>query len=140
MNTDGTGFQNIHFFGLSGDGKSPRPGLTIAAGRLHGTTSKGGAKGLGTVFSMDLQGTEHRVLHSFTGSLSDGSSPQGSVLLLDGALYGMTQAGGASGRGVVFKIGIDGSGFQVIQSFRVGRLTAALRKARSWSWMGRSTG
>ena len=120
LNTDGAGFQNIHFFGLSGDGKWPSPGLSIAAGRVYGTTSKGGTKSLGTVFSMDLLGNGYRILHSFTETVTDGSGPHDSLLLLDGALYGTTQAGGASGRGVVFRIGTDGSGFQVIQSFRGG--------------------
>jgi uncharacterized repeat protein (TIGR03803 family) len=121
VGSDGTDFRVIHVFpGYKGDGKTPVGGFTIAGETLFGMTEKGGANSLGTVYSMDLLGNAYRSLHSFTGSLTDGSQPQDSLLLLDGALYGTTQAGGAWGRGVVFKLGTDGSGFQVIQSFRGG--------------------
>ncbi len=48
------------------------------------------------------------VLHSFTGS--DGSFPHGELVIdSNGNLYGMASSGGASNRGVVFKLSPDGA-------------------------------
>jgi len=85
------------------DGGGPLAGVfRDAAGNLYGTTSGGGASGLGTVFKLDATGTE-TVLHSFTGP--DGKSPYAGVVQDSaGNLYGTTYLGGAYGYGVVFKI------------------------------------
>jgi uncharacterized repeat protein (TIGR03803 family) len=79
-------------------------------GNLYGTTSAGGASGLGTVFKLDKTGTE-TVLHSFAGSPADGASPLLGSLVRDreGSLYGTTSAGGASGAGAVFKLDTTGT-------------------------------
>ena len=74
-----------------------------ASGNIYGTASGGGASGLGTVFKLDTSGNNYSVLQS--SSNSDGTTPEGRVVL-DGAgnIYGTTYGGGASERGVVFKI------------------------------------
>jgi uncharacterized repeat protein (TIGR03803 family) len=53
--TDGTDYRVIHHFGTgTNDGKTPMGGLTLdAAGWLTGTTSAGGAAGVGTIFRFD---------------------------------------------------------------------------------------
>jgi len=56
-------------------------------------------------------------LHSFGGGASDGREPPDSLVLDGAALYGMTYYGGASNLGVVFSMGTDGSGFQVLHTF-----------------------
>jgi uncharacterized repeat protein (TIGR03803 family) len=60
------------------------------------------------------------VLHSFTDGPADGSFPFGSLVLAGSTLYGMTQTGGTSGGGTVFRIGTDGSGFGLLHSFASG--------------------
>ena len=56
------------------------------------------------------------VLHSFTGG-TDGANPQyGAPAVSDSTVYGTTGAGG-SGNGVVFSVGTDGSGFNVLHTF-----------------------
>ena len=90
------------------DGSAPTATLIQdAAGNLYGTTSSGGATGLGVVFKLSTANQE-TVLHSFSGP--DGATPNGR-LVLDGAgnLYGTTSAGGASGLGTVFKIDVSGT-------------------------------
>src|SRR3984893_1833366 len=85
------------------DGSGPFAGLIAdRAGNLYGTTTYGGASGIGVVFKLSPSGTE-TVLHSFTGGGSGG-------LVADraGNLYGTT-GGGAAGKGVVFKL--SGTGF-----------------------------
>jgi uncharacterized repeat protein (TIGR03803 family) len=81
------------------------------AGNLYGTTSSGGAHGLGAVFEREKSGKE-TVLYSFSGG-SDGCFPEAGVILdAAGNLYGVTHQGGVafcnSGYGVVFKLDITG--------------------------------
>ena len=82
-------------------------------GNLYGTTTGGGASGLGTVFKLTPKGTES-VLHSFAGS--DGTEPSGNVILAGGDLYGATLSGGANDAGVIFRIARNGK-FDVLHSF-----------------------
>ena len=99
-----------------------------SADNLYGTTSSGGASGLGTVFKIDTSGTE-TVLHSFTGS-PDGAQPYaGLVMDNSGNLYGTTENGGASGFGTVFKVDNDGTE-TVLHSFAGGSSDGADPTAR----------
>ncbi|HVM60691.1 MAG TPA: choice-of-anchor tandem repeat GloVer-containing protein [Verrucomicrobiae bacterium] len=58
------------------------------------------------------------VLHTFAGPPSDGSLPAFGSLAQNGStLYGMTESGGASDSGMVFRVNTDGSGFTTLHSF-----------------------
>ena len=48
---------------------------------------------------------------------NEGSIPLGELVLSDSTLYGSTGTGGDEGRGTVFKINTNGSGFAVLKSF-----------------------
>ena len=110
------------------DGAEPLGNLTMDAnGNLYGTTAVGGdtscangSIGCGTVFKLAPDGTE-TVLHAFK-SRSDGNEPLAG-LIADGSgnLYGTTQAGGNShrgiGRGTIFKI-TPGGTETVLYAFR----------------------
>jgi uncharacterized repeat protein (TIGR03803 family) len=100
------------------DGAYPGAGLVQdSKGNLYGTTQGGGdlscysdgAYGCGVVFKLAPNGKE-TVLHSFTGSPSDGAGPGRSFLVRDanGDLYGTTASGGVSDVGTVFKVAADG--------------------------------
>jgi uncharacterized repeat protein (TIGR03803 family) len=60
------------------------------------------------------------VLHNFNFSVKDGIEPYGSPTLSGAKLYGMTQYGGSSDRGVVFSVNTDGSGYDLLHSFTGG--------------------
>ncbi|HVR46315.1 MAG TPA: choice-of-anchor tandem repeat GloVer-containing protein [Candidatus Binatia bacterium] len=72
--------------------------LTAAKSLFYGTTSLGGTAckknpgGCGTIFSITPSGTE-RVAYRFTGA-PDGAHPDGSVINVNGTLYGTTSSGG----------------------------------------------
>ena len=67
-------FSVLHSF-TGAEGGNPDAGLIRdASGNLYGTTPKGGAHGLGTVFKLATTGKE-TVLHSFSGP--DGKNPFG---------------------------------------------------------------
>jgi uncharacterized repeat protein (TIGR03803 family) len=136
LRTDGTGFQLLHSFaGGSSDGRGPRASLLLVGlDNLYGTTSGGGHPesytritgsydGSGTIFRIKTDGTGFQLLRAFPVDANDGTGvgaigPSG-PLITDGSgnLYGTTVGGGSSIRGAVFKIGMDGSGFQNLHSF-----------------------
>jgi uncharacterized repeat protein (TIGR03803 family) len=108
-------FGVLHEFGGAGDGTNPSAALIDVGGTLYGTTSKGGANGYGTVFSIGPSGAE-TVLHSF-GSGQDGAQPTSALLDVNGTLYGTTSAGGATNNGgTVFSITPSGTE-KVLHSF-----------------------
>ncbi len=118
LNTDGTGFKNLHSFTGGADGSSPYGGLVISGGALYGTTAQGGGGGNGVVFSINTDGTGFKNLHSFTGA--DGAGPNAGMYLTGSTLYGATSSGGASGNGAVFSINTDGTGYANLYSFSGG--------------------
>jgi uncharacterized repeat protein (TIGR03803 family) len=103
----------LYSFGTSAaDGEGPDARLVRdSAGNLYGTTFRGGANDLGTVFKVSASGTES-VLHSFGASASDGTYPQGGLIMDSaGNLYGTTTEGGAilDDPGTVYKISPSGT-------------------------------
>jgi uncharacterized repeat protein (TIGR03803 family) len=99
----------LHSFAGNGqDGASPYSGgLALdQAGNLYGTTSRGGANGLGTVFELvrSKQDFKERVLHSF-GHINGGFVPYAGVLIdAAGNLYGATSSAGSGGDGTIFTL------------------------------------
>ena len=87
------------------DGGYPLGSVILdSAGNVYGTTSQGGANGLGTVFAISASGTLS-FLHTFTGGPTDGTYPAaGLVIDSAGHLYGTTSVGGTNALGTVFKI------------------------------------
>jgi uncharacterized repeat protein (TIGR03803 family) len=116
------------FAGGPTDGANPQAGVIIdSAGNLYGTTTLGGANGLGTVFKVSAAGTES-VLYSFAGSPTDGGYPKAGVIIDSvGNLYGTTSTGGSmqdSGtlsNGIVFKVSATGAE-SVLYSFAGGTI------------------
>jgi uncharacterized repeat protein (TIGR03803 family) len=94
----------IHSFkGRPTDGGMPRDGLINANGTLYSVTEFGGTNHFGTIFSITPSGTVS-ILHSFTGSPSDGTFPEGALLYVNGTLYGTTWQGGSYKFGTVFAL------------------------------------
>lgn len=98
------------------NGSSPDGSLWYEGSVLYGMTPSGGANNDGVIFSINANGTGYFKLLDFNGT--NGSSPHGS-LISDGAtyLYGMTSAGGANNKGVIFRIIPNGSGYSTLLDF-----------------------
>ena len=86
----------------AGDGNGPAAALINAGGTLYGTTQGGGKFGKGTVFSI-TPGGAYRLVYSFNGG-NDGAIPQGGVVALGNALYGVTGATNNPDRSTIYKI------------------------------------
>jgi uncharacterized repeat protein (TIGR03803 family) len=72
VNTNGTGFTNLHSFTAldqtyhtNGDGAVPEAGLIISGNTLYGTAGYGGSGGSGTVFAINTDGTGFTNLYTF---------------------------------------------------------------------------
>jgi uncharacterized repeat protein (TIGR03803 family) len=119
LGADGTGFGLLHrFTGTATDGRGPLGSLALSGPALFGMTSQGGTANLGTVFSVNADGTGFTLLHSFTGGPADGQTPSFSAPILSGsAVYGMTAGGGTAGLGAVYRMNADGTGFSLLHSF-----------------------
>jgi uncharacterized repeat protein (TIGR03803 family) len=115
----------LHRFTGGADGNAPyAPLIMDAKGNLYGTTVFGGGTGCsgdgcGTVFKVTKKG-EEAVLYSFTGG-ADGANPYAGLIMdAKGNLYGNTNAGGGSGKGVVFELDPTTSEYTVLHSFTGG--------------------
>jgi len=85
----GTGAERVvHAFGKGKDGASPLGGMTSLGNMLYGTTSNGGGRGYGTVFSLDPATGDEKVLISFSGK--DGGFPVTDLIQAKKRLYGTT--------------------------------------------------
>jgi uncharacterized repeat protein (TIGR03803 family) len=128
INTDGTGFTNLHsFFGRPSEGAASVAGLILSGNILYGTTESGGTNGEGTVFAINTNGTGFTTLHVFTTEVydpligqytnADGVDPQAGVILSGNVLYGTANVGGTNGEGTVFAVNTDGTGFTALHTF-----------------------
>ena len=101
------------------DGVYPSAGVVRdSAGNIYGTTTYGGANGLGTVFKLSANGKT--TLHNFAGK--DGAHPTNLIRDAAGNLYGITADGGdlscqsGMGCGTVYRLDASGK-LSVVHSF-----------------------
>jgi uncharacterized repeat protein (TIGR03803 family) len=128
VNTDGTGFTNLHSFtgtlgdagyygGTNSDGADPGGGLILSGNTLYGMAGAGGSSAAGTVFSFNTNGSGFTNLHSFTNG-TDGGYPGGGLIISGDTLYGTAADFGGSGSyGTVFSVETNGLGFRTVHSF-----------------------
>jgi uncharacterized repeat protein (TIGR03803 family) len=126
VNTDGSGFTNLHNFTAldqstqtNTDGASPSAGLLLAGGKLYGTAYDGGTNGDGVLFSLNTNGTGFTNLYNFTAvNNNNGANPSAALVLAGANLYGTTYNGGSQGSGVVFSFKTNGTGgISVLHTF-----------------------
>ena len=120
INTDGSDFTLLHSFDPANDGRRLKANLTLSGSTLFGTTILGGANDLGTIFSINTDGSGYTPLHEFAGGANDGEGPLAGLILSGSTLYGTTQGGGDHSRGTIFSINTNGSGFTLLHEFAGG--------------------
>ncbi len=104
------------------DAANPPAGVTLdAAGNLYGTSSFGGANGVGAIYKLTNSGSgwTESILYNFQDA-SDGSYPVGGVIVDQaGNLFGTTFNGGDNGGGIVYELSPSNGGwtFTTLHSF-----------------------
>jgi uncharacterized repeat protein (TIGR03803 family) len=119
-------YELLHSFGFTNlIGRSPEAALTLARdGRLYGTARLGGRGNRGTIYTIRPDGLGFLVLHNFYGT--NGSLPTAEVVDgPEGKLYGTTFQGGASDKGVVYRVAKDGTEFELLHQFGAGESDGA---------------
>lgn len=83
-------------------GRNPHGSLMECNGKLYGLASDGGASGKGTLVEFDFVTNALTKKVDLTGS--NGNKPLGTpTLASNGKIYGLTNAGGTAGQGVIFE-------------------------------------
>jgi uncharacterized repeat protein (TIGR03803 family) len=122
VNTNGSGFTNLHNFNVT-DGQYPSAALILSGSTLYGMTPDGGENRSGTIFKVSTNGLGYTNFYSFSAPAgspytnSDGASPLGSLLLLDGMLYGTASSGGSNACGTIFEVDTNGAVLTVLHCF-----------------------
>ena len=122
LDTNGS---NFHLF--TAEDRNLGKLVQVGNGTLYGTsfqggtgtyTTSGGEVG-GTVYKINPDGSGFAVLHNFSDYPDAGAMPSAGLIEgSDGALYGTTTYGGTNNAGTIFKLNQDGSGYQVLHSFK----------------------
>jgi uncharacterized repeat protein (TIGR03803 family) len=121
IETSGAGYEVLHHFHPGqNDGSAPMGSLVVSGTTLYGTTRLAGEFGQGVVFRMNTDGSGYQILRTFTGTVTDGAMPTGSLTLDGGVLYGTTGNGGANNVGTVFRMATNGTGYQILHNFSLG--------------------
>ncbi|MEI6266469.1 MAG: choice-of-anchor tandem repeat GloVer-containing protein [bacterium] len=116
LNVNGSDYSMIHSFSGSTDGYTPYGSLTVLGSRLYGMNVNGGINSRGTIFGLDMDGTNFSVIHSFAGP--EGGNPFSTLIESGGVLYGMTNSGGLQDNfGVIFSILPSGADYHILHSF-----------------------
>lgn len=106
-------FTNIYSFTAVGypvatnsDGADPFGGLILSGSTLYGTSTAGGTNGNGTVFAMNVDGSNSSftVLHTFT--TTEVARPNGSLIISGTTLYGTAEGGGSGRDGTIFSLSL----------------------------------
>ncbi len=115
---DGTGYTILYDFASYTNGQTHPNGELLYDGvYLYGTSSGGGANGVGTVFKLKTDGTGYTILKSFSVGGGNAYLPYGSLVSDSTYLYGTTTSGGTQAYGTIFRIKPDGSSYSQIYSF-----------------------
>ena len=102
--------------------------ITDDNGNIYGMTSRGGYFDSGTIYSRSST-SDYTIIHSFGKGLvldasgnsqTDGLTPDGSLVMVDGILYGTTPGGGRGSLGTLFSCNTDGSNYTILQNFGYG--------------------
>jgi uncharacterized repeat protein (TIGR03803 family) len=126
MDTAGKTFTILHHF-TGPDGAYPGSQLTVEKDpvtlntkAVYGGTYQGGASGLGVLFKIVPSTVPANIVFTNLRSLTAATGAYfyytGQMLLIGGALYGTTWAGGANGQGTIFKYDLGTSTWSVLRS------------------------
>jgi len=115
IHTDGTGYSKLLDLSTI-NGSNPYGSLIIDGSFLYGMTHDGGANNHGVIFKINTNGSGYSILHDFTNA-TDGWFPESSLISDGTFLYGTTYSGGTNTDGIIFRINLNGSGYNKLLDF-----------------------
>ena len=98
--------------GTNGDGAQPESQLLLIGSSLYGTASNGGTnESDGTVFSINTNGSDFRVVYTFGAVFNNNTEPWRDLSgwwtrILNNTVYGATVDGGANTQGNVYSLNL----------------------------------
>lgn len=109
----------LHTFDSTSSGPYyPYGGLEFDGTYFYGTTSAGGSGSSGVIFKIMPDGSNYSVIQTFTiGAGGRGRYGYDNPILSGGFLYGTTNAGGASGVGLVYKVDPSDGTYTILHAF-----------------------
>ncbi|MFO1458492.1 MAG: choice-of-anchor tandem repeat GloVer-containing protein [Verrucomicrobiota bacterium] len=118
MPADGSNYRVLKQFDLVTDKTAGPFGLVEASdGRLYGVTGTGAPTGV--VYGIGRDGTGFGILHRFGQTRTDGQFPRGLLLeSKDGFLYGVTASDRTQFLGTVYRVGLNGGGYEILHQFK----------------------
>ena len=105
-------FTSLHLFTGGTDGGTPISGLILSGNALYGAAYSGGNSGYGTVFKVNTDGTDFKVLELFNG-LNNEAAPETGLLLSGSILYGASGGPGTT-TGALFGVNTNGTDFTTL--------------------------
>ena len=121
INLNGTGLTNLSDFDINNDGDLPVAPLILSGNVLYGTTYYGGTGGSSTALCINRDATGFTNLYNFTAIVSntnsDGSETETALIISGNTLFGTAARGGSLGKGAVFAVNTDGTGFTNLLEF-----------------------
>ncbi len=111
INTDGSGLQVLKYMSFE-----PPSGFVLNSSTLY---AGAGSFSGGHIFKINTDGTGESSIHAFSSLLrpEEGLQPTTTMTLAEGTLYGLAEFGGIDNAGTLFKLNLDGSGFQTLYRF-----------------------
>ncbi|MDH5366425.1 MAG: hypothetical protein OEW67_05520 [Cyclobacteriaceae bacterium] len=121
LDMDGTNYEKLHDFDVT-NGANPFSNLLAHKGKLWGMTSRGGVAhdtySGGVIFSLDMNGINFMKVHDF--DITNGSYPQGGLVMSNNKLWGLTTFGGSDNSGVIFSLDVEETiGYTKIHDFEL---------------------
>ncbi len=113
INIDGSGYKDLYSFNYPTTAY-PSGGIVLSGNSFYGmTTQPSGKNGLGSIFSVNTDGSSYKTLFDFNG-LNGDIANNNSLILSNNIVYGMTSMGGPdyvfhgdNGKGVVFSYDLN---------------------------------
>ena len=112
VNIDGTDFTNLYSFTDGSDGAYPVCNLFLSGKSLYGTTEGAASSSMGTVFTINTNGSGFSTLYGFTG---DQIFPVGGVVCSGNRLFGTAEY--QNGGGSIYAVNTNGTDFNTLYSF-----------------------
>ena len=98
------------------EGVHPLGEITVYNGLYYGLTSHGGENSRGLLFAFNPETGEQTTLFEFEDATS-GRDPEGSVVVIDDVIYGMSKQSGPGSFGVLFAFDLGTSSFTNLVDF-----------------------